>query len=63
MEFSFLCSNDERKVYENSIGKEVTISINGLQSNGIVKAVTDFGNVIVETDNEIGDLLKQKLGI
>lgn len=62
MEFSILCSNNERKVYEESIGKEVTVSINGLQSKGIVKAVDSQGVMILETDSEISEILKSKIG-
>jgi len=61
MQFSFLCSSNEKKVYEQNIGLEVNISINGLQSKGIVKAVDSIGNVIVETDNDISKILQEKL--
>lgn len=61
MEFTFLCSSNEKKIYEESIGKEATVSINGLQSRGIVKAVDGVGNVILETDSEISEILRDKL--
>lgn len=61
MEFQFLCSNSERKVYEQSIGSEVIVSINSMQSKCTVKSVDNSGNVIVETDDEISKILKDKI--
>lgn len=62
MQFTFLCSSNERKIYEESIGLETIISINGLESKCIIKSVDDYGNVIVETDSEISKILQEKLG-
>lgn len=61
MEFQFLCSTNEKKLYEQNLGSEVNISINGLQSKGIIKAIDNDGNVIVETDGEISKILQEKL--
>lgn len=62
MEFSFVCSSNEKTIYENNIGKETSICINGLQSKGIIKSV-DSNKVIVETDEEISEILKSKIGL
>lgn len=61
MEFQFLCSNSEKKVYKQSIGSEVIVSINNLQSKCTIKSVDNSGNVIVETDDEISKILKDKI--
>lgn len=65
MIYRFLCSTNEKKIYDRAIGLETIISINGIEDKCVVKSVDDYGNTVVEIndDSPISKNIKEKLGL